>query len=182
MEHFDRAVRQSIARLRQCSAMIRGTPPLWPLWWSVLAPARRRRPGSSGHSHANPARSPIPSRVRSSTWTNGAAAMPRRWSGVASRPEARRDRAERPAAGPGAHPARAIPDRRHQIRLAALERCRARRRCRDRGGLARRLPATDARQCGVTSGKGKGIWGSQSLALSRRSIGTRCGRNRLTGP
>jgi hypothetical protein len=36
MEHADRAVRQSIARLRQCSAMIRGTPPLWPLWWSVL--------------------------------------------------------------------------------------------------------------------------------------------------
>lgn len=36
MEQPDREVRQNIACLRQCSAMIRRIPPLWPLWWAVL--------------------------------------------------------------------------------------------------------------------------------------------------
>lgn len=36
MEHADREIRQNIACLRQCSAMIRRTPALWPLWWAVL--------------------------------------------------------------------------------------------------------------------------------------------------
>ncbi|MBV8652343.1 MAG: hypothetical protein JO255_12815 [Alphaproteobacteria bacterium] len=37
MEQTDSAVRQSIARLHQCSAMIRDTPSLWPLWWLLCA-------------------------------------------------------------------------------------------------------------------------------------------------
>jgi hypothetical protein len=36
MEHTDRAIRQYIALLRDCSALIRSTPALWPLWWAVL--------------------------------------------------------------------------------------------------------------------------------------------------
>ena len=36
MEHADRAIRQNIGCLRQCAAIIRFAPPLWPLWWPVL--------------------------------------------------------------------------------------------------------------------------------------------------
>ena len=36
MDHADRTIRQHIARLRQCSGLIRSTPALWSLWWSVL--------------------------------------------------------------------------------------------------------------------------------------------------
>jgi hypothetical protein len=36
MTHEDRAIRYAIVWLRHCSAMIRVTPALWPLWWPVL--------------------------------------------------------------------------------------------------------------------------------------------------
>jgi hypothetical protein len=36
MEHADRATRQDIACLRQCSAIIHAMPALWPLWWPVV--------------------------------------------------------------------------------------------------------------------------------------------------
>ena len=56
MEHADREVRQNIACLRQCSAMIRRTPPLWPLCWAVLcaceAEAARLEWTLARHTHA----------------------------------------------------------------------------------------------------------------------------------
>lgn len=35
MMDVDRSIRQNIAWLRDCSALIRGTPALWPSWWPV---------------------------------------------------------------------------------------------------------------------------------------------------
>lgn len=35
MMDADRSIRQNIAWLRDCSAVIRGTPALWPSWWPV---------------------------------------------------------------------------------------------------------------------------------------------------